>query len=64
MTANLNWLSDPAIFCVNRLDAHSDHISYASFSSLKGLYYDFHGLDTFAFMNLFLQKTLKIMLYH
>lgn len=40
------------------------HISYASFSSLKGLYYDFHGLDTFAFMNLFLQKTLKIMLYH
>ena len=30
MQANLNWLSDPTVFRVNRLDAHSDHISYAS----------------------------------
>ena len=26
MNANLNWLTDPTIFRVNRLDAHSDHI--------------------------------------
>lgn len=30
MRANLNWLSDPTIFRINRLDAHSDHVSYAS----------------------------------
>ena len=30
MHANLNWLTDPTIFRVNRLDAHSDHVSYAS----------------------------------
>ena len=30
MRANLNWLTDPTIFRVNRLDAHSDHVTYAS----------------------------------
>lgn len=30
MQANLNWLTDPTVFRVNRLDAHSDHICYAS----------------------------------
>ena len=30
MHANLNWLTDPTVFRVNRLDAHSDHISYLS----------------------------------
>ena len=30
MQANLNWLTDPELFRVNRLDAHSDHICYAS----------------------------------
>lgn len=30
MEANLAWLEDPTVFRVNRLDAHSDHISYAS----------------------------------
>ena len=30
MEANLNWLADPAVFQVNRLDAHSDHVCYAS----------------------------------
>ncbi len=30
MHADLNWLSDPTIFQVNRLDAHSDHVCYAS----------------------------------
>ena len=30
MTANINWLTDPTVFAVNRLDAHSDHVSYAS----------------------------------
>ena len=28
--ADLNWLADPAVFRVNRLDAHSDHVCYAS----------------------------------
>ena len=35
MTANLNWLSDPTVFRVNRLDAHSDHIAYASLSEMQ-----------------------------
>lgn len=30
MQANLSWLTDPTVFRVNRLDAHSDHICYAS----------------------------------
>ena len=30
MQANLNWLTNPQIFQVNRLDAHSDHVCYAS----------------------------------
>ena len=34
MQANLNWLTDPTIFRVNRLDAHSDHICYASAEEL------------------------------
>ena len=29
MQANLNWLTDPTVFRVNRLDAHSDHICFA-----------------------------------
>jgi beta-galactosidase/beta-glucuronidase len=30
MKANLNWLTDPTVFRVKRLDAHSDHIHYAN----------------------------------
>lgn len=30
MRANLDWLSDPTVFRVNRLDAHSDHVAYAT----------------------------------
>lgn len=30
MQAELNWLTDPTVFRVNRLDAHSDHVCYAS----------------------------------
>ena len=26
MTPELRWLSDPTVFAVNRLDAHSDHL--------------------------------------
>ena len=29
MLADLNWLADPRVFQVNRLDAHSDHVCYA-----------------------------------
>ena len=28
--SNLKWLTDPTVFRVNRLDAHSDHVCYAS----------------------------------
>ena len=30
MQADLNWLTDSTVFQVNRLDAHSDHVCYAS----------------------------------
>lgn len=30
MRPSLDWLTDPTVFRVNRLDAHSDHICYAS----------------------------------
>ena len=30
MTANIKWLDDPEIFRVGQMDAHSDHISFAS----------------------------------
>ncbi len=30
MNAKLEWLADPTVFQVNRLDAHSDHVCYAS----------------------------------
>ena len=28
VTPDLAWLTDPRIFAVNRLDAHSDHVCY------------------------------------
>ena len=34
MHAELSWLADPAVFQVNRLDAHSDHVCYASAQEL------------------------------
>lgn len=30
MSAQLSWLTDPTVFQVNRLPAHSDHVCYAS----------------------------------
>ena len=30
MLPDIKWLENPEIFRVNRLDAHSDHITYAS----------------------------------
>lgn len=30
MQAELKWLTDPTVFRVNRLDAHSGHVCYAS----------------------------------
>lgn len=30
MLPDIHWLEDPTVFRVNRLDAHSDHITYAS----------------------------------
>ena len=35
MQAELNWLTDPRVFQVNRLDAHSDHLCYASPGELE-----------------------------
>ena len=33
---DIKWLEDPTVFRVNRLDAHSDHICYASEEELGG----------------------------
>ena len=35
MQAELKWLTDPTVFRVNRLEAHSDHICYASQEELE-----------------------------
>ena len=35
MQANLSWLTDPTVFRVNRLDAHSDHVCYRSAEEAK-----------------------------
>ena len=35
MRAELSWLADPAVFRVNRLDAHSDHICFAEGAPLR-----------------------------
>ena len=35
MQAQLKWLSDPTVFQVNRLDAHSDHLCCASLEELE-----------------------------
>ena len=52
MQANLNWLTDPELFRVNRLDAHSDHICYASKEELdrgeSSLYQSLDGCWKFA----------------
>ncbi|MGN0976733.1 MAG: glycoside hydrolase family 2 TIM barrel-domain containing protein [Faecousia sp.] len=34
MQADIHWLTDPRVFRVNRLDAHSDHVCYASAEEL------------------------------
>jgi beta-galactosidase len=34
-SASLDWLSDPAVFAVNRLPAHSDHKYYASLAEAQ-----------------------------
>ena len=35
LQADLKWLTDPAVFQVNRLQAHSDHVCYASLQELE-----------------------------
>ncbi|MGO4539169.1 glycoside hydrolase family 2 TIM barrel-domain containing protein [Paenibacillus sp. 2TAB19] len=35
INASLDWLSDPAVFAVNRLPAHSDHKYYASLAEAQ-----------------------------
>ena len=35
MQAALDWLTDPTVFQVNRLDPHSDHVCYASAEELE-----------------------------
>lgn len=53
MKEDLKWLTDPTIFRVNRLDAHSDHIAYVSEEELKGgqssLYQSLNGEWKFKF---------------
>lgn len=35
MKPELNWLTDPTVFAVNRLDAHSDHICYRTYEEAE-----------------------------
>ena len=35
MQAKLNWLTDPAVFQINRLEAHSDHVCYVEGAPLR-----------------------------
>ena len=35
MTPDLKWLTDPTVFSVNRLDAHSDHVCYRSEAEIR-----------------------------
>lgn len=35
MKADMNWLDDPEVFRVNRLDAHSDHRFYKDMEDMK-----------------------------
>lgn len=52
MQADLNWLTDPTVFRINRLDAHSDHVCYASFDEAdrgeSSLYQSLDGQWRFA----------------
>ena len=52
MQANLNWLTDPEVFRVNRLDAHSDHLCYATAHEMEqgtsSLYQSLDGCWKFA----------------
>ena len=52
MQAELKWLTDPAVFRVNRLDAHSDHVCYASAEEMargtSSLYQSLDGRWRFA----------------
>ncbi len=52
MQANLNWLTDPEVFRVNRLDAHSDHLCYATAQEMEqgtsSLYQSLDGCWKFA----------------
>ena len=52
MQANLNWLTDPEVFRVNRLDAHSDHLCYATEQEMErgtsSLYQSLDGCWKFA----------------
>ncbi len=46
MQANLNWLTDPEVFRVNRLDAHSDHLCYATEQEMEqGISSRYQSLD-------------------
>ena len=53
MQANIQWLADPTVFKINRLDAHSDHIWYRDEAEMKAksssFRYDLNGLWKFAY---------------
>lgn len=34
MKADIKWLDNPEIYCVNRLDAHSDHMYFESYEEI------------------------------
>ena len=45
MQADLNWLTDSTVFQVNRLDARSDHVCYASAEEAERYLVDMLNLD-------------------
>ena len=51
----LNWLSNPEVFRVNRMDAHSDHFVYESEEAYKNnkssLFQSLNGQWDFAYAN-------------
>ena len=53
MNCSLDWLSDPEVFEVNRLPAHSDHIVYSNIDELKigksSLYQSLNGKWKFSY---------------
>ena len=54
MTPELRWLSDPTVFAVNRLDAHSDHLCCRTLDEAES------GLTSVSYTHLTLPTTERV----